>query len=236
MELVDVGWYRSMGRRAGFSVPGGRRGVTVQFAVGNFVGMAPLHVRFSAQDAEIASFYVAPSAGNFRLLTLRVPSELSQAERVTIDVESEVVEPDPSTPEERRPLGIAISQVTAGTTFSRFSRRLFERNLPRLMLRARTILEETKMDYLDTYDLILANSAFTASWLRRFWDAESEVLYPPVDTTSFVPGVKRSHHPLHRTLLRRRALQAPRRAHRCLSHAGRQWGAELGTSPRRYCR
>ena len=110
---------------------------------------------------------------------------------MTIDVESEVVEPDPSTPEERRPLGIAISQVTAGTTLSRFFRRLFERNLPRLMLRARTILQETEMDYLDTYDLILANSAFTASWLRRFWDAESEFLYPPVDTTSFAPGVKR---------------------------------------------
>ena len=191
MELVDVGWYRSMGRSAGFSVPGGRRGVTVQLAVGNFVGTVPLRARFAAQGTEIASVDVAPSAGNFRLLTLRVPSALSQAERVTIDVESEVVEPDPSTPEERRPLGIAISQVTAGTTLSRFSRRLFERNLPRLMLRARTILQETEMDYLNTYDLILANSAFTASWLRRFWDAESEFLYPPVDTTSFVPGVKR---------------------------------------------
>jgi glycosyltransferase involved in cell wall biosynthesis len=52
-------------------------------------------------------------------------------------------------------------------------------------------LEDSETDYLHTYDRILANSSFTASWLRRFWDADSEVLYPPVDTASFVPGEKR---------------------------------------------
>ena len=190
MELVDVGWYRALGRRAGFSVPGGRGGVTVQLAVGNFAGTAPLRARFAVQGTEIARVDVAPSGGNFSLLTVQVPPALSQAERVMIDVESEVVEPDPATPAERRPLGIAVSQVTTGSAFSRFCRRFFERNFPRLMLRARTLLEETEMDYLQTYDLILANSDFTATWLQRFWDAESDFLYPPVDTASFVPGEK----------------------------------------------
>ena len=190
MELVDVGWYRAMSGRAGFSVPGGRRGVTVQLAIGNFAAAVPLRVRFSCQGAVLTETDVAPSGGNFRLLTLQVPATLSQAERVHVDVESEVAEPDPATPAERRPLGIAISQVTAGAAFSRFSRRLVERNLPRLLLRTRTLLEETETGYLHTYDRILANSAFTAGWLRRYWGADSDVLYPPVDITSFAPEAK----------------------------------------------
>ena len=190
MELVDVGWYRAMSGRAGFSVPGGRRGVTVQLAIGNFAAAVPLRVRFSCQGAVLTETDVAPSGGNFRLLTLQVPATLSQAERMHVDVESEVAEPDPATPAERRPLGIAISQVTAGTAFSRFFRRLVERNLPRLLLRTRTLLEETETGYLHTYDRILANSAFTAGWLRRYWGADSDVLYPPVDITSFAPEAK----------------------------------------------
>lgn len=191
MELVDVGWYRAMSRRAGFSVPGGRRGVTVQLAVGNFAGAGPQRASFSTQGTRLAAFDVAPSGGNFRLLTLRVPPELSRDARVTIDVESDVAEPDPATPAERRPLGIAIGQITAGSAPSRFARRLIERNLPRLLLQTRLLLEYTEADYLHTYDSILANSAFTASWLRRFWNVESDVLYPPVDTASFTPGRKR---------------------------------------------
>ncbi len=190
MELVDVGWYRAMSGRAGFSVPGKRRGVTVQLAIGNFAAAVPLRVRFSCQGVVLAEVDAAPSGGNFRLLTLQVPAALSQAERVHVDVESEVVEPDPATPAERRPLGIAISQVTAGAAFSRFSRRLIERNLPRLLLRTRTLLEETETGYLHTYDRILANSEFTAGWLQRYWGADSDVLYPPVDITSFAPKAK----------------------------------------------
>jgi glycosyltransferase involved in cell wall biosynthesis len=36
------------------------------------------------------------------------------------------------------------------------------------------------LDFLDTYDRILANSAFTRRWIRRWWDRDSGVLYPPV--------------------------------------------------------
>lgn len=33
---------------------------------------------------------------------------------------------------------------------------------------------------LASYDLILANSKFTRKWIRRYWNLESAVLYPPV--------------------------------------------------------
>ena len=189
-EQVGDGWYRSMSRQAGFSVPGSARGVTVQLAIGNFSADDPLQARFSCQATELAAVDVAPSAGDFRIVTLHVPAALSKAKRVAIDVASDVVEPYPATPAERRPLGVAISQVTADKPFSRFYTRLVERRLPKLATRAQEALAESAMDYLQTYDLILANSEFTASWLRRLWDADSDVLYPPVDTASFTPGEK----------------------------------------------
>lgn len=35
-------------------------------------------------------------------------------------------------------------------------------------------------DWQRTYGTLVANSAFTAGWIRRWWSADSEVLYPPV--------------------------------------------------------
>jgi glycosyltransferase involved in cell wall biosynthesis len=36
------------------------------------------------------------------------------------------------------------------------------------------------LDWLGTYDHVVCNSAFTQGWLRRWWDHEGVVLYPPV--------------------------------------------------------
>lgn len=36
------------------------------------------------------------------------------------------------------------------------------------------------LTWLDSYDKILANSKYTQEWIGEYWDAESEVLYPPV--------------------------------------------------------
>ena len=38
----------------------------------------------------------------------------------------------------------------------------------------------TPTDWQRTYGAIVANSRFTASWVRRWWSVDSEVLYPPV--------------------------------------------------------
>jgi glycosyltransferase involved in cell wall biosynthesis len=185
LELATIGWYRAISRRAGFSVPGNKRGLSVQLAVSNLAASEPLPACFSTQGTELARIEVAPNQDNHQLLTLQIPPSLSHADRVTIDVECAVAEPDPSNLAERRALGIAIGQVTTGPAISHFIQRLVERNLPRLMYKLRIILAESEMDYLESYDRILANSAFTASWLQRFWDAKSDVLYPPVDTVGF---------------------------------------------------
>jgi Glycosyl transferases group 1 len=36
------------------------------------------------------------------------------------------------------------------------------------------------LDFLDTYDRILSNSAYTRHWVRRLWGRDSDVFYPPV--------------------------------------------------------
>jgi glycosyltransferase involved in cell wall biosynthesis len=47
------------------------------------------------------------------------------------------------------------------------------------------------LDFLDTYDRILANSAFTRRWIRTWWDRDSGVLYPPVTLRPAPPAAKR---------------------------------------------
>lgn len=45
---------------------------------------------------------------------------------------------------------------------------------------------------LNSYQLILTNSAFTQRWIRRYWNRESFVLFPPVNIDQFAPGIKGS--------------------------------------------
>jgi glycosyltransferase involved in cell wall biosynthesis len=45
-----------------------------------------------------------------------------------------------------------------------------------------------RLDFLDTYDRVLANSAFTRRWIGRWWGRDSDVLYPPVTLRPPVSG------------------------------------------------
>ncbi len=46
----------------------------------------------------------------------------------------------------------------------------------------------TSTDWLDGYDALVANSAFTAGWVQRLWQRPADVLHPPVSMRS--PGDK----------------------------------------------
>jgi glycosyltransferase involved in cell wall biosynthesis len=41
--------------------------------------------------------------------------------------------------------------------------------------------------WLDSYDIFVANSNFTASWIKRRWSQDAVVLPPPIDTSVFSP-------------------------------------------------
>ena len=42
------------------------------------------------------------------------------------------------------------------------------------------------LNFLDSYDTILANSEYTRGWIRRLWQRDADVLYPPIATGRFV--------------------------------------------------
>lgn len=45
---------------------------------------------------------------------------------------------------------------------------------------------------LNSYDLFLSNSEFTKFWTKKYWGKDSSILYPPVDTHVFKPGIKKN--------------------------------------------
>jgi len=67
--------------------------------------------------------------------------------------------------------------------------RLYQRWLARSLLRLRERLEYSPsgvelLDYLDTYNAIWAISEYSRSWIKRYWNRPSEILYPPVESFS----------------------------------------------------
>lgn len=48
------------------------------------------------------------------------------------------------------------------------------------------------LDFVQTYDVVLANSAFTQMWLQRLWATPAEILYPPIDVDGIAPAAERS--------------------------------------------
>ena len=44
--------------------------------------------------------------------------------------------------------------------------------------------KDTDLSYIKTYDKILANSKYTAKWIKEYWDVDADVLYPPVTMMS----------------------------------------------------
>lgn len=44
-------------------------------------------------------------------------------------------------------------------------------------------------EFLDTYNKIISISKYSNLWIKRFWNRESTILFPPVDTRSFASSV-----------------------------------------------
>jgi len=76
---------------------------------------------------------------------------------------------DPFQPsgDDRRELGVPVRSVTAGR---------------------RRVEPAVSMDWLDSYDVVLANSGFTRHWVKELWRRDSVVLHPPVSLRA--PGRK----------------------------------------------
>jgi glycosyltransferase involved in cell wall biosynthesis len=83
-----------------------------------------------------------------------------------------------------RGLGVAVSKLRLGDGGHGWRSRLIYR-VPWLLL------DPTDLSFLDSYECVLANSEFTRGWIRRLWDRDSAVLFPPIRIGDLAPSVER---------------------------------------------
>jgi glycosyltransferase involved in cell wall biosynthesis len=101
------------------------------------------------------AFDVEMAAGTSRTVTLRSPCWVPHARGIGPDM---------------RDLGVPVIGAHAGGGWRRT-----------LALAAPTLMAgHNDLHFLDTYDRILSNSAYTQRWVRRLWDRDSDVVHPPV--------------------------------------------------------
>jgi glycosyltransferase involved in cell wall biosynthesis len=161
------------------------RPVTIEFVFGNLrppqLGPTTVHIEVDGEAA---------TEVELRPPTSRVAAHLGRHARV------QVVSPEPDRPvavdlisdtfvpaevlhaDDRRRLGVPLVGLNVGTgPVARLSRWF-------PLLRS----SRASIDWLDSYGLVVANSAFTREWIDRYWAHDSEVLYPPV--TMHAAGAK----------------------------------------------
>ena len=85
---------------------------------------------------------------------------------------------------DRRSLGVAVSRmrlegVTSGP------REVLAHRFPWLLRDA------GDLSFLSAYDVVLANSEYTRGWIRRLWEVDAEVLFPPISTDRLHPEAER---------------------------------------------
>ncbi|QNK83171.1 glycosyltransferase [Nakamurella sp. PAMC28650] len=115
---------------------------------------------------------------NFRRLEIQVPARDSAR---TLRLVSDTFSP----PGDDRELGVAMLR---GNLRSRFAS-------PGRLLRAFPwlALGKQNLDHLQKYDSIVSISHYTQSWISRLWDADSDLLFPPIDVEKMRPSVERDH-------------------------------------------
>lgn len=71
---------------------------------------------------------------------------------------------------------------------------LFETKLKNIGLRLQQLpfTSSDILKFIKTYDVIIANSRFTQSWIKRYWNINSEILYPLIDVENFFVGSKQN--------------------------------------------
>jgi glycosyltransferase involved in cell wall biosynthesis len=122
--------------------------------------------RFSASQAFTRQRIAVPPSPKRRQLTFR----------------SETFTPGPDDP---RALGVAMSRLRLVGTRRTVRTRVATR-YPWLLRNPQD------RSFLRSYDLVLANSAYTQGWIKRLWDADSEILYPPIEVSGIMPKPVRS--------------------------------------------
>jgi glycosyltransferase involved in cell wall biosynthesis len=180
-----VGWYPPEGGRRRrwtwtsgdgvLSVPPGRQRL-VRADFGRPGAPGPVDLTLTDEDGqELTSFEVTP---HFRAHVLN----LGPAARGTeLHLRSDTFTPGGS---DIRELGVAMSRARlAGTRAG--PRRYVALRFPWLRM------DPDDLAFLTSYDVVMANSQYTRGWIRRLWDRDADVLYPPIQTARLTPAPER---------------------------------------------
>ena len=95
---------------------------------------------------------------------------------------SETFSPGPG---DTRELGVAVSKLRHGEDGENWRMKVVFR-YPWLLL------DPGDLTFLETYDRVLANSEFTRGWIRRLWDVDAAVLFPPIQVGDIAPASTRT--------------------------------------------
>ncbi len=177
-----IGWYPPEGGRrrkwvwtsgdAVLSVPPGRKR-RLHLGVGR--PGAATTTRLSVQDADGREVAGVQVGTQFRRLDLTLASSERGDELRFVSDAFAPGEPDV------RELGVAVSRAwlqTEGPGVRAYA----SARLPWL---AR---DPNDLEFLKSYDAVLANSAYTREWIDTLWHREAAVLHPPIETTRFTPA------------------------------------------------
>lgn len=132
--------------------------------------LGPREVRLSVDGSHVKTALITPRAVRFASrteqvqVTRRGPSDGSS---IRIGIECETFVPSEfADVDDDRVLGVPIWGVTVG----RRPHSLLTRRFP----------ARASLDWLESYDSVVANSDFSRAWTRRRWHLDPPVLYPPV--------------------------------------------------------
>lgn len=195
MEWGTGFYHRELGRRAPiwtngeghlrFTTPPGQDlALEIIFGYHRPPSLPPAEVTIEVAGRTAATFRLGARRSRLHGLRgrpVRVPV-CSQREREPVDVRilsDTFVPAEVDGSADRRTLGVPLLGMHIGLGSAARLARLF----PVLLT------PPVRSDWHTSYGALVANSRFTQDWIERWWDAESEVLHPPV--TMQTPGEKR---------------------------------------------
>jgi glycosyltransferase involved in cell wall biosynthesis len=177
---------------------GGGGALPLRLVLGSFrpPGWGPVPVTVRAAGEVVLQTDVETTPGDYVTLDVDVPARHIKGGALSLGIESPTFRPfevggSSGEPDDFREVGVAVARVMVRHPRHTLYEALFERGVPELGRRLHGLPDERAMGYLDTYDVILPISRFSASWLQRYWGRGGEILYPPVDVAQFVPQAER---------------------------------------------
>lgn len=136
-----------------------------------------------ALDNRIIESLTLNSDGTCTHCRVLVPSSHRIAQRLTIRADADNGE---------TPVKMILTHFEIEHPRYRVYQILFERWLKTWGLKLHSISPSilSVIDSVKTYDALWAISKFTQTWIKRYWNLPSQILYPPIDSKNFAPGEK----------------------------------------------